>query len=329
MGTMDLVLNEVENRFGISGGNASSLLSGLFSYINEQDSGLRGVLDRFQQAGLGDSVSSWLGGNPKPISTENLERAIGNNTISTIASKAGLSFATASSVLAFMFPKVVQRLAPGGVVPTRLPSDFMSYISGPTAAMASGARQVAHATERAAERTGLPRLLWPILGLAALVLLGLWLWSRNRIVQESFNAAEQVRIATQKADAALAALKPGFGVADLTSALNLQIMNFASGSAEIPANSLDFLNRAAVAIKMAPSGTVIEIGGHTDNTGDTASNLQLSQQRADAVRDYLIRQGVDSSVLTAKGYGETTPIATNDTEEGKFRNRRIEFNVVR
>lgn len=149
------------------------------------------------------------------------------------------------------------------------------------------------------------------------------------MVQESFNAAEQVRIATQKADAALAALKPGFGAADLTSALNLQIMNFASGGAEIPANSLDFLNRAAVAIKMAPSGTVIEIGGHTDNTGDTASNLQLSQQRADAVRDYLIRQGVDSSVLTAKGYGETTPIATNDTEEGKFRNRRIEFNVVR
>jgi outer membrane protein OmpA-like peptidoglycan-associated protein len=167
------------------------------------------------------------------------------------------------------------------------------------------------------------------LGLAALVLLGLWLWSRNRIVQDSFNAAEQVRIATQKADAALAALKPGFGVADLTSALNLQIMNFASGSAEIPGNSLDFLNRAAVAIKMAPSGTVIEIGGHTDNTGDAASNLQLSQQRADSVRDYLVRQGVDSSVLTAKGYGDARPVASNDTEEGKFRNRRIEFNVVR
>jgi outer membrane protein OmpA-like peptidoglycan-associated protein/uncharacterized protein YidB (DUF937 family) len=326
---MDLVLNEVENRFGISGGNASSLLSGLFSYIDEQGTGLKGVLDRFQQAGLGDSVSSWLSGNPKPISTENLERAIGSNTISAIASKAGLSVATASSALAFMFPKIVQRLAPGGVVPTRLPSEFMSYISGPTAAMASGARQVAYATERTAARTGLSRLLWPILGLAALVLLGLWLWSRNRIVQESFNAAEQVRIATQKADAALGALKPGFGVADLTSALNLQIMNFASGSAEIPGNSFDFLNRAAVAIKMAPSGTVIEIGGHTDNTGDAASNLQLSQQRAEAVRDYLIRQGVDSSVLSAKGYGDTRPVATNDTEEGKFRNRRIEFNVVR
>jgi outer membrane protein OmpA-like peptidoglycan-associated protein len=69
----------------------------------------------------------------------------------------------------------------------------------------------------------------------------------------------------------------------------------------------------------------IEIGGHTDNTGDAAANVALSQQRADAVRTYLIQQGVPEAMLVAKGYGDARPIAGNDTEEGRFHNRRIEF----
>lgn len=156
-----------------------------------------------------------------------------------------------------------------------------------------------------------------------LALVGFWIWNRSRVApNNAFNAADQVRAANQRADAALASLKPGVRAGELTDALNLGIINFASGSAEIPADGRDFLNKAAVAIKMAPGGTT------TDGTGDAASNLQLSQQRADAVRDYLTNQGVDPSVLTAKGYGDTEPIAPNDTEEGKFRNRRIGFMVV-
>ena len=97
---------------------------------------------------------------------------------------------------------------------------------------------------------------------------------------------------------------------------------------EIPGYSYDFLRQAAAAIKALPSGTVVEIGGHTDNVGDAASNLQLSQQRAEAVRNFLVNQGVDQAMLTARGYGETKPIASNDTEQGRFRNRRIEFTVI-
>jgi outer membrane protein OmpA-like peptidoglycan-associated protein len=55
--------------------------------------------------------------------------------------------------------------------------------------------------------------------------------------------------------------------------------------------------------------------------------MQLSQQRADAVRSYLIQQGVSGSILTARGYGDTRPVASNSTDEGRFRNRRIEFSV--
>lgn len=73
---------------------------------------------------------------------------------------------------------------------------------------------------------------------------------------------------------------------------------------------------------------MIEIEGNTDNTGDSASNLRLSQQRAGAVRDYLVQRGVDASTLTTKGNGDTKPVASNDTEEARFRNRRIEFIIV-
>ena len=69
------------------------------------------------------------------------------------------------------------------------------------------------------------------------------------------------------------------------------------------------------------------INGHTDNQGDDAKNLTLSQNRANAVKKYLSDKGVDASRLTATGYGETKPIDTNDTKEGRAKNRRVEFTV--
>jgi len=68
-----------------------------------------------------------------------------------------------------------------------------------------------------------------------------------------------------------------------------------------------------------------EIGGHTDNTGTAPHNLTLSQQRADAVKTQLVTMGIDATRLTTKGYGDTKPIASNATPEGKANNRRVEF----
>jgi len=72
----------------------------------------------------------------------------------------------------------------------------------------------------------------------------------------------------------------------------------------------------------------IELGGHTDNVGGDAANMTLSEQRAKAVRDHLIGQGIDGGRITAKGYGKTKPVATNDTEEGRALNRRTEVTVL-
>jgi outer membrane protein OmpA-like peptidoglycan-associated protein len=72
----------------------------------------------------------------------------------------------------------------------------------------------------------------------------------------------------------------------------------------------------------------IEIGGHTDNVGKPADNLALSNNRAKAVVRYLISKGIAASRMTAKGYGETKPIADNSSEEGRAKNRRTELKVT-
>jgi outer membrane protein OmpA-like peptidoglycan-associated protein len=72
----------------------------------------------------------------------------------------------------------------------------------------------------------------------------------------------------------------------------------------------------------------IEVGGHTDNVGNDAANQLLSEERANAVRDFLIAHGIEASRVVAKGYGETRPVATNDTDEGRALNRRTEVTVL-
>lgn len=69
----------------------------------------------------------------------------------------------------------------------------------------------------------------------------------------------------------------------------------------------------------------IEVAGHTDSMGSDAYNMKLSKQRAEAVRNFLISRGVAADRLTAKGYGESQPVADNATEEGRFKNRRVEL----
>lgn len=135
--------------------------------------------------------------------------------------------------------------------------------------------------------------------------------------------------AKERTLAALAELKPGYTAGDLVGVLNLSILRFATGSAELSAESADILDRAAAAIKGAPAGTLIEISGHTDSTGDPVGNMALSQARAEAVRKALIARAVEPVALVAQGYGDSRPVAANNSPQGRFQNRRIEFAVVK
>jgi OOP family OmpA-OmpF porin len=102
---------------------------------------------------------------------------------------------------------------------------------------------------------------------------------------------------------------------------------FAPGSAVIDTASHDTLDRLAAIFRRCPDGQ-IEIGGHTDSQGSETLNQRLSQARAEAVLDAMLARGVRLDRIAARGYGEALPVASNETEEGRTLNRRIEFKAV-
>lgn len=99
---------------------------------------------------------------------------------------------------------------------------------------------------------------------------------------------------------------------------------FNSGSARLTNDSIPLLENLHDIVNRCPDLT-IEIGGHTDSDGSDAANRALSERRAQAVNNYLVGQGIAPARLVTVGYGESRPVVSNDTAEGKRRNRRIEF----
>ena len=104
-------------------------------------------------------------------------------------------------------------------------------------------------------------------------------------------------------------------------------IRFESGKATIDQDSMGLLDRLIETALRCPTAN-IEVAGHTDSDGDSNANMALSERRAQAVADYLIRAGLPAERLKAVGYGSEQPLAANDTDEGKAKNRRIDF-VVR
>lgn len=102
---------------------------------------------------------------------------------------------------------------------------------------------------------------------------------------------------------------------------------FETGSAALLPESKVELDKLTAFLHSNPS-IRIQINGHTDSVGSDADNMQLSIARAKAVYDYLVAKGIDPSRLHYKGYGESRPISTNDTEEGRRLNRRTEFQII-
>jgi OOP family OmpA-OmpF porin len=103
-------------------------------------------------------------------------------------------------------------------------------------------------------------------------------------------------------------------------------IRFEQGRGTLDPDSTALLDRLIEIALRCPTAA-IEVAGHTDGDGEDAFNQALSEQRAQAVVDYLVKAGLPASRFTAVGYGSTQPVAGNDTDEGKAQNRRIEFLV--
>ncbi|MDH4200649.1 MAG: OmpA family protein [Spirochaetia bacterium] len=103
-------------------------------------------------------------------------------------------------------------------------------------------------------------------------------------------------------------------------------IGFQTNMAYLTEDSLELLNKTSDLLKNHPD-LKMEIRGHTDSAGDKKYNQTLSEKRAEAVREYLIKQGISPLRLRTRGYGDTKPVADNATEEGKAKNRRTEFYI--
>ncbi|WP_343748994.1 OmpA family protein [Fluviicola sp.] len=130
-------------------------------------------------------------------------------------------------------------------------------------------------------------------------------------------------------------LKPGefFQEAELVieydpgSTFSFNNLQFETAKADLKPGSYPVLKNL-VEIMKRKKDLKIQISGHTDSDGDAAANQLLSQKRAEAVRNYLISQGIDAGRMTAKGFGEDQPIADNATPQGKAKNRRTEISIL-
>jgi OOP family OmpA-OmpF porin len=114
---------------------------------------------------------------------------------------------------------------------------------------------------------------------------------------------------------------------ELPKTYTLNDVRFDTNSANLKPSSFASLNELAELLLLKKT-LKIELAGHTDGDGDNEYNLELSQRRADVVRNYLIKKGVPKERVTAVGYGEEQPVASNNSDEGKAKNRRTEVRIL-
>lgn len=339
----DVLIDQVAGRFGIGADKVRQLLGLLTGLMFNQAGGFAGFLDRFRQQGMGDIVQSWVGDGPnQPIAPGQVETALGSSAIGDMAGKLGMDRGTVSGALSGLLPGVVNGLTEGGKMPTSIPASLAGLLGAGTAAIGGGARAAAAAGDQVvrAASGGMGRWL-PWIAIIALVLIAFLAFrscKRDAAPVATMPTPATVAAPTitppaidlPDAGAALDALVGRtFSADELVKALNLMTIHFETDSARISADSNAMLAKAATVIKAAPAGTRIEVGGHTDNTGDAAANLTLSRDRAAAVVAQLVQDGVDPKMLASNGYGQDKPTADNNTEEGRAKNRRMEFTVLR
>jgi len=185
------------------------------------------------------------------------------------------------------------------------------------------------------------RLPWlPLLLAALLAGLGLWLLTRGRgarVPNVAVPAVDTSRISLPNGvnlsvpkgsiNDNLAAFLADQSSGTLPKTFTFDHLNFDSATTQLTPESVPTVNSLAQILKAYPNARV-ELVGHTDNTGSADANQTLSLDRANAIKGMLVNEGVAADRIATNGYGQTRPVASNDTEDGRAQNRRLELNVV-
>jgi len=335
-----LITNPANTSGALSGftSNPASLVSGLTS------SPLGGLGSQF--------LSSIFGPNMSTVTD-----TIGRSTGLTSSKVGSLLSMAAPLVLGVLGQHVRQNNLSAGDLGNTLKaeaSSFQRFLPAGLGSMLGGASSAVAAAPAKVAAAG-NRWLWPIVALVVLALGLLWFFNRTKepvgnAVQTASNAASNAGASVASALGDFFKTKlpdgvelniPQFGIenklisflndsskpVDTTTWFNFDRLLFDTGKSTLQPSSQEQLNNIAAILKAYPN-VHVKIGGYTDNTGDAAANVALSDARAKNVMDALVAAGIDPSRLESKGYGDQYPVGDNSTEEGRAQNRRIALLVT-
>jgi OOP family OmpA-OmpF porin len=317
--------------------NTSGALSGLTS----NPGSLVSSLTNSPLGSLGSQfLSSLFGGNMSTV-TDAIARSTGlpSNKVGSLLSMA------APLVLGVLGQHVRQNNLSAGDLGNALKAEapgFQRFLPAGLGSLLGGVSSAVTAAPAKVAAAG-NRWLWPLIVLALLVLGGLWFFNRSKAPVENavqtgsalgdfikVKLPDGVELNIPKSgieNKLIIFLNDSSRPVDTTTWFNFDRLLFDTGKATLQPSSQEQLNNIAAILKAYPNAHV-KIGGYTDNTGDAAANVALSDARAKNVMDSLVASGVDPSRLESKGYGDQYPVGDNNTEEGRAQNRRIALLVT-
>jgi hypothetical protein len=342
-------------------GAAVPSLAGVACNQAATPAGASKLLGLLNTSGLDSGVlSNFAGALSGGAATDGLLRT-GNNLLggllgdklgavaNTIASFAGIQASSASRLLSFVAPLLFgllgKHVAANGLTASSLPAllaghrDTILQYAPPGLASALGLSSNSNLCGAApisvpppaavAEKKGFP--IWGWLLPLLIIIAGLLWWrscSGPRMASITLPCGTVLSLEEGTFNYNLANFMLKGSDSELPKRFVFDHLNFESSTTQLTPQSQPTVRDLIAILKCYPNAQV-QLEGHTDSTGDPAANKTLSVNRANAIRDLLVQGGIDGSRITTEGYGADRPIASNDTEEGKAKNRRTELIVVK